>query len=270
MKSDQREVFRALAGFLNDFAARRSGRGAFAAHLARTPRWSSRPRRDRHVEPRDRLDPCAQRAHRASSRREHSAQARAVDARGGGHAGDAGRADLNAPSTPRADLKEREVPGERPAAPQSRRPRPGALERLGPPSAACSGTAVVCLSSLASQCPGRVGKSVVSRYESGQRSHSAIRLPIASPRSSCRKCPAPSKEGRARRPAAARDRLGGASREDRVAVAEEDERGAVEAPQRLAHLDIFGAVGWSALGRRRPPGTGRCRHVTRGVGNGAS
>ena len=67
------------AGRLPPRRRARGGRRRVAAHLARDR--SAAARRDRHVEPRDRVDARAQRAHRASSHREHPAQARPVDAR---------------------------------------------------------------------------------------------------------------------------------------------------------------------------------------------
>ena len=90
-RDDQRELFRALAGFLYSEAAPALD-GSVAAHLPRDGGASARL--DRHVEPGDRLDARAQRAHGAPPRGEHPAQAVAVDPGERGDARHAGRAHL--------------------------------------------------------------------------------------------------------------------------------------------------------------------------------
>ena len=66
------------------------------------------------------------------------------------------------------------------------------------------------------------------------------------------------------------DRLGGTPREDRVAVAEEDERGAVEADAAPRAPRASSAQSDDLRSSRRAPGTARCRRATPRVGNGAS
>ena len=89
---DQRELQRALAGFLEDAAPVR-GERRLAAHAPRDRGAAARRRRP--LEPRDRVLARAQRAHGAPPHREHPPQADAVVARGGRRARDPRGPDLD-------------------------------------------------------------------------------------------------------------------------------------------------------------------------------
>ncbi len=83
-KDDQRELFRALAGFLHDGGASEAdGASPLSSRETEILRLVATGMSNREIATHAR----AQRAHRASSHREHPAQARAVNSRRGGDAG---------------------------------------------------------------------------------------------------------------------------------------------------------------------------------------